>query len=101
MKKDHLPAGHASRTEKPTNLIARRTFLERTATFLVTAGIAAGGLARAKAAEKYDKVDVAWQNSPKDGQSCANCRFWDGVGGCEIVAGEFAPDDWCAVWVEA
>ena len=78
--------------------IPRRVFLRSTAGIIVGAGITASGAQPARAFEKYDRADVAWQDTPKDGQSCENCRFWDGNGGCEIVAGEFEPDDWCAVW---
>ncbi len=75
-------------------------FLQRTTGLLVGAGIVASYFQSAMAAEKYSKADVAYQDTPKNGQSCANCKFWDGAGGCEIVEGEITADAWCAVWVE-
>ncbi len=100
MIKKHLPPIYLKSAEKTSVPIDRRVFLERTIGLLVGAGIVASCFQSATAAEKYSKADVNYQDTPKDGQSCANCKFWDGAGGCEIVEGEIAEDTWCSVWVE-
>ncbi len=99
MTNNHFPSVYTADTEQTTAPITRRVLLECTAGLLVASGIAAGSIQSANAAQKYAKADVSYQDYPKDGQSCANCKFWDGAGGCEIVEGEITADAWCAVWV--
>ncbi|AFK21400.1 hypothetical protein E6P09_16520 (plasmid) [Haloferax mediterranei ATCC 33500] len=48
---------------------------------------------------------VSYQDQPKDGQQCSNCRFYiedkndDGLGACAIVEGKVAPDGYCVSYV--
>lgn len=99
MKKKKLQIPSGDEKDSRENSIARRQFLGRTTCLFVAAGLASGSLQKAKAADKYSKEDVSYQDTPKGDQSCANCKFWDGEGGCEIVEGEVAAEGWCAVWV--
>ena len=101
MAKKELPPFHGDDKEIRPAAIARRKFLERTTGLVVVTGLAVGSSHKAKAAQKYSKDAVSYQDSPKGDQNCANCKFWDGEGGCEIVEGEISPDGWCAVWVAA
>ncbi|KAB1191192.1 MULTISPECIES: high-potential iron-sulfur protein [Haloferax] len=48
---------------------------------------------------------VAYQDEPKEGKQCSNCRYYiedkngDGVGACSIVEGEIAPEGYCVSFV--
>jgi HK97 family phage prohead protease len=35
----------------------------------------------------------------EDGMICANCVFYEGGGGCEIVSGDIAPNGICKLWI--
>lgn len=37
--------------------------------------------------------------SPFPGLVCANCAYYEGPRGCEIVAGDIAPEAVCKFWV--
>jgi len=56
-------------------------------------------------AQKTPKKQAQYQDSPKNGQKCVNCRFWqeaDGdMGKCQVVAGKIHPDGWCALYTAA
>jgi hypothetical protein len=51
---------------------------------------------------KADKRDFFYQDKPKDGKSCANCRMFSlaqgGVGMCAIVDGDVSPNGWCMAY---
>ena len=78
--------------------IARRAFLQKSAGLAVL-GVTIGGLQSARAQQKATQADVNYQDTPKDGQKCANCHFYDGESGCSVVEGEVIADAWCDVWV--
>lgn len=42
---------------------------------------------------------VAQSPFTADGMICANCVFYEGGGGCEIVSGDIAPEGICKLWV--
>lgn len=42
---------------------------------------------------------VAQSPFADEGMVCANCVFYEGGGGCEIVEGEIAPNGICKLWV--
>ena len=86
---------------KSTDKIGRRVFLEGTAGLIVAAGVMAGGLQKARAAQKAEQADVEYQDSPNDGHKCADCKFYNGDGTCQVVAGAISPDGWCTAWSEA
>lgn len=62
-----------------------------------------------KIAEEFGKWDqgiggdgahyVAQSPFADEGMVCANCVFYEGGGGCEIVQGEIAPNGICKLWV--
>ncbi|MFQ5563489.1 MAG: high-potential iron-sulfur protein [Parvularculaceae bacterium] len=91
----------AANTEKTTDRIVRREFLEGTAGLLIAAGIAAGGVQSAKAEDKADKADVSYQDSPNGGASCGGCKFYNGDGTCQIVAGDISENGWCTAFMAA
>lgn len=99
MTKDRSPSHSLVDAEESPKQIGRRKFLERAAVLMVAAGAAAGGVNNARAADKAAKSDVSYQDSPKDGASCANCKLYNGDGTCQVVEGDISPDGWCIAWV--
>ena len=57
------------------------------------------GLADRAAAGKASKRDFSYQDHPKDGKRCADCRLFsrlaDDKGVCAVVEGEVSPGGWC------
>ena len=53
-------------------------------------------------AGKASKVDVHYQDKPKDGKRCATCRqYTPGASGarvCSLVEGDVSADGWCMVY---
>lgn len=56
-------------------------------------------------AQKTPKKAAQYQDSPKNGQKCTGCRFWqptDGdMGKCQVVQGKIHPNGWCALYTPA
>jgi len=83
--------------------LPRRTLLIRCVHLV---GIAAlGGLhPTAAAAAKAAKSDFMYQDHPRDGRSCSQCKFFSAAGAdsdggtCAIVAGAVSRDGWCAAF---
>lgn len=88
----------ATDTEKTEDRIARRGFLEGAAKLLLAAGVVIGGVRSAKAADKADKAAVNYQDSPNGGAKCADCKFFNGDGSCQLVAGDISPEGWCTAF---
>ena len=69
-------------------------------------GVAAAGAApilaagAAPAMAKVPQVAVAYQNSPKNGQSCADCNLFLRPSACKTVSGAISPNGWCDIWVQ-
>jgi len=60
------------------------------------------GGSRAARAQKMPKAQAQYQDQPKNGQKCATCRFFiAGDNACQVVAGEIAPEAWCALYAPA
>jgi hypothetical protein len=53
---------------------------------------------QAKAQDKLAPEMVMYQDTPKDGQKCAECLHFQPPRACAIVSGDIAPEGWCAVW---
>jgi len=64
--------------------------------------LALTGQPREAAAAKAQKADVAYQDKPKAGKSCASCRQFSptaaGKGSCAIVEGEVSASGWCSAY---
>jgi hypothetical protein len=56
-----------------------------------------GELALAQAA-KVSQEAARYQNEPKDGKACAQCRFFKAPNACERVEGDISPNGWCSFW---
>ncbi len=96
-KNNTLPLDMSAEADGPQRL-DRRAVLNGAAGLVAFAGVAAGGLQSAKAADKAAQADVDYQDTPNNGVNCAGCQFYDGDGGCEVVEGEISADGWCAIW---
>lgn len=50
-------------------------------------------------AAKASKRDFSYQDHPKDGKHCADCRLFSRVDGdkgvCAVVEGDVSPTGWC------
>lgn len=59
------------------------------------------------AQQKASKEATNYQDTPKDGQKCSDCRFFiapEGgaeMGACQVVAGEIHPNGWCTLYTPA
>ena len=73
--------------------IARRSVL-RTAALLAASVIPI----RAAFAQKASKGDAKYQDSPKDGQKCDQCVYFQAPNKCGVVEGDVSPSGWCAMY---
>jgi hypothetical protein len=53
---------------------------------------------RSAQAAKVAKTAVAYQETPKGTQSCANCRLFIPPDACQQVEGVISPNAWCRIW---
>ena len=64
--------------------------------------LALTGHPREAAAAKAQREDVAYQDKPKGGKSCASCRQFSptaaGKGTCAVVEGEVSASGWCTAY---
>ena len=83
------------RNEPPAN--GRRTLMRAGLLALLGLGLPAAAR-RARAQQKIAKDLVLYQESPKNGQSCAICAHFQPASSCAIVAGTISPNGWCGVF---
>ncbi len=82
-------------------IISRRTLLKGAA--LMT-GVALTSAFSAKAQAKATKAAMKYQDVPKDGQKCSDCRFFilgntsTTNGTCQVVEGSISPQGWCTAY---
>jgi len=69
---------------------SRRTLLRTS-----VAAFAALSARRARSQTKATQAEALYQPAPKGGMSCAVCTLFRPPRGCEIVAGDIAPQGWC------
>jgi High potential iron-sulfur protein len=73
----------------------------------VCAGALANGAALfslsspAEAQQKVSKEQAKYQDSPKDGNKCSECAYFEKPNACKIVEGDINPDGWCQLWTKA
>jgi len=64
-------------------------------------GMATAGIALAVAfpmqaeAAKATQSQAGYQDSPKHGQHCELCRYFQKPSSCQLVAGTISPNGWC------
>jgi len=83
--------------------ISRRRQLARGAALL--AGIAAMTAARQPATAKAAKSDFHYQDRPRDGKRCVQCKHFvprgsDGTGSCDVVEGTVSAEGWCEAFAK-
>jgi hypothetical protein len=90
--------------------ITRRDAL-KTLTLPALAAALAGTMVTSAEA-KASKATVKYQNSPHDGQKCADCKFFIAgkskmstmskmsMGSCKIVEGAISPNGWCTAFTK-
>jgi hypothetical protein len=78
--------------------VSRRSMLRGAA--LLAGGTLAAGVIVVKPAfaQKSAKDAVKYQDSPKDGQKCSDCVYFQAPSSCSVVEGSIAANGWCAVY---
>jgi hypothetical protein len=78
--------------------LTRRSMLRCAA--LLAGGTLAAGVIQIKPAyaQKAGKDAVKYQDSPKDGQKCADCLYFQAPGSCAVVEGPISPNGWCSLY---
>jgi hypothetical protein len=84
--------------ESESTQVDRRRIL---ISFLGSAPLVALSIGTAAATQKIPQNAVAYQESPKGGQSCAGCNFFLSPNHCKRVAGQINPSGWCHLWTKA
>jgi spermidine/putrescine-binding protein len=49
-------------------------------------------------AQKADKKSMQYQDTPKDGQQCDACVYFQAPNKCGIVEGDISPKGWCVAY---
>ena len=80
---------------KAEQKITRRSML-RGAVLLATGTLAAGVIQMkpAHAQAKMSKADAKYQDTPKDGQKCSDCVYFQKPNKCAVVEGDISPEGW-------
>jgi len=55
------------------------------------------GVSAAHAA-KASPASVAYRDSPKGDQNCANCKLFVSPDACKSVSGAISANGWCRIW---
>jgi len=82
--------------------ISRRQMLENLKLAVAAGGAVALGSGRASLAgdnsSQLRKLDVRYQDQPKDNQRCSGCKNFVGPSACRVVQGSVNPDGWCLLF---
>ena len=77
--------------------VTRRNFFRSAAT--IGAAVAAGVIPiRVVAQQKLAKDAMKYQDSPKDGQQCDQCVYFQAPDACGLVEGKISPKGWCVAF---
>ncbi len=78
--------------------LSRRSMLR--GAMLLAGGSLAAGVIRVKPAfaQKASKGDTKYQETPKDGQKCSDCVYFQTPDKCGVVDGAISPNGWCALY---
>lgn len=80
-------------------MASRRTLLRLTVSVVpISLLYGIGGTALA---QKTPKDAVNYQDQPKNGDKCSQCRFFSEPGSCDVVEGEISPEGWCNLFQAA
>ena len=78
--------------------LTRRRFFRGAATLAGVAVAATVIPIRVAHAQKASKDSLKYQDTPKDGQTCDKCVYWQPPKSCVLVEGDIAPKGWCTAY---
>jgi High potential iron-sulfur protein len=78
--------------------VTRRTILRGAAVAASAIPVLLAGVSAAHA--KASQKAVAYQDTPKGEQSCANCRVFEPPSSCKTVEGPVSPNGWCKIYIK-
>jgi len=87
-----------------SNDLSRRNFLSGVVVLPALAGLVLTQTATAEA--KGSQAQFKYQNTPKNGQKCSQCKFFikgssaTANGSCSLVAGTISPNGWCIAYAK-
>jgi len=81
--------------------LSRRRLFALASLSAAAIGIAlTAGIDTAAAQSKVKKAVAKYQDTPKNGQQCANCRFFRPPKACQLVQGDISPTGWCSFFAK-
>ena len=78
--------------------LTRRVFFRGAATLAGAALVAALIPVRDARAAKLAKSDLQYQDTPKNGQQCDQCVYFQPPKGCGLIEGDISPQGWCSAY---
>jgi hypothetical protein len=78
--------------------VSRRSMLR--GVLMLAGGTLAAGVIQVRPAhaQKASKADMKYQDTPKDGQKCADCVYFKAPNTCATVDGTISPNGWCVMY---
>jgi hypothetical protein len=89
----NVPLGAAALSRRRLFALASRSAAAIVIAF--TAGIDTAG-----AQSKVKKAVAKYQDTPKNGQQCADCRFFRPPKACQLVQGDISANGWCSFFAK-
>jgi hypothetical protein len=82
--------------------LSRRAFFRGAATIAGAAVAASVIPIRVVQAQtgKADKKSMQYQDTPKNGQKCDECVYFQAPNKCGIVDGDISPNGWCVAYTK-
>ena len=78
--------------------MSRRSWLKNAAMLAGATATATFIPIREARAQKASKEAMKYQDSPKDGQTCDQCVYFQPPRACGIVEGDISPKGWCVAY---
>lgn len=74
----------------------RRVFFKKGG--MAFGALAAGSILAINAHAKQSKKVANYQESPKNGEKCSECTYFEKPDSCKVVEGTIAPEGWCKLY---
>ena len=78
--------------------LQRRAFFRGAATIAAAAAAATVIPIKVARAQKASKESLKYQDTPKNGQECDACVYWQPPKSCVLVEGDISPKGWCTAF---